>query len=363
METKRDNRAQYRAAKAVSRLTTILPEMCKDFSIPEQKNSVNLRNLQRDTSKFASDAARTREEWLRQIRPYHILDMMTLGGNIDKLRRLGDELHAFLMDRGSVFRSLEEIDGKLESLNKLQGAKEQTISQRKAVEDRIKEAEGTDETLRNKLKNVRANPKMIRYLEVDSELRKLRSELIRTGFSRLGRPIKKLISMSERGDYPLPIEVRETAREYVSKPFATFLSEEDGYPCLKSVMQALSGSVSSGKLALKQREAKKVIERTDQVVAENSLAQIHESARKAKLAYDQCLSDSETETLVRQLRELRKGGKENQNLLRELRAELERAVANERQAEDQISALMKEIQGLARKLTGSEMTLQLAQAA
>jgi hypothetical protein len=360
METKHDNRAQYRAAKAVARLTAILPEMCKDFTVPEQKNSTNLRNLQRDTSKLASEAARTREEWLRQIRPYHIIDMMTLGGNIDKLRRLGDELHNFLMGRGTVLRSLEDIDGKLESLNKLQAAKELAASQRKTVEEKINEAEQTDETLRSKLHSVRANQKMIRFLEVDSELKKLRSELLRTGFSRLGRPIKKLISISERGDYPLRIEVRETAREYVRKPFTTFLSEGDGYPRLKSLMEALSGAVSSGKLALKQREAKKVIERSEQVVTENSLSQIHESARKTKLAYDQCLSDRETETLVQEQRDIRKKGKANRTLLEELRAELERAVENERQTEEQISSLLREIQGLARKVTGGDLTLQLA---
>jgi hypothetical protein len=360
MDTKRDNRAQYRAGKAIARLTAILPEMCKDFHIPELKNSVNLRNLQRETSKLASDAARTREEWLRQIRPYHILDMMTLGGNIDKLRRLGDELHTYLMGRGSVLRSLEEIDAKLESLKKLQDVKELAVAQRKEVEGSIAEAERTDEALRSQLKKIRANPKMIQFLEHDSELRKLRSELIRTGFSRLGRPIKKLISISERGDYPLQIEVRETAREYVAKPFATFLSEGDGYPRLKTLMQALSGGVSSGKLALKQREAKKVIERSDQVVAEDSLSQIHSNARKAKVAYDQCLSDPETEKLVQELREVRKKGRANHASLGDHKAELERASANVEQAEEQINALLKEIQGLARKLTSNQVTLQLA---
>jgi hypothetical protein len=359
METKRDNRAQYRAAKAVARLTTILPEMCKDFAVPEQKNTTNLRNLQRATSKLASDAARTREEWLRQIRPYHIIDMMTLGGNIDKLRRLGDELHAYLMGRGTTLRSLEEINEKLESLNKLQAAKELTVSQRKSAEEKLEEAKRTNEALRNQMQSVRRDEKIIRYIQIDSELRKLRSELIRTGFSRLGRPIKKLISISERGDYPLPIEVRETAKEYVTKPFTTFLSERDGYPRLRSLMEALSGAVSSGKLALKQREAKKVIERSEQVVTKNSLSPIHESARKSKLAYDQCLSDRETEALVKQLRDLRKEGKANHGLQEELRTELERAVSNERQAQEQIGTLLKEIQGLARKLTGSDVTLQL----
>ena len=363
METKRDNRAQYRAAKAILRLTTILPEMCKDFSIPEPKNSANLRNLQRETSKLASEAARTREEWLRQIRPYHILDMMTLGGNVDKLRRLSDELHAFLMGRGAVLRSLEEIDSKIESLTKLQAARQLAEAQRKSVEEKIREAEETDGTLRSQLKGIRANPKMVQFLQFDAELRKLRSELLRIGFSRLGRPIKKLISLSERGDYPLPIEVREAAKEYVSKPFATFLAEGEGYPRLKSVMKALSASVSSGKLALKQREAKKVIERSDQVVDRNSLVQIHSDARKTKLAYDQRLSDQETAALVQQLRQIRKKGKANKNSLEDLQTDLQRAVANERQAEEQISALVEEIQSLANKLTGSAMTLQLARAA
>ena len=360
METKRDNRAQFRAAKAVSRLTTILPEMCKDFTVPEQKNSTNLRNLQRETSKLASEGARTREEWLRQIRPYHILDMMTLGGNIDKLRRLGDELHNFLMGRGAVLRSLEDIDEKLESLNKLQAAKETASSQRKSVEEKLKEADSMDATLRSQAQSVRTNQKMVRFLEIDSALRKLRADLIRTGFSRLGRPIKKLISISERGDYPLPIEVRETAKEYVRKPFTTFLSEQDGYPRLKSLMGALSGGVSSGKLALKQREAKKVVERSEQVVTGNSLSQIHESAKKSKSAYDECLSDRDIEALVRELREVRKKGKANRALREELRGELERASENVRQTDLQIDALLKEIQSLARKLVESDVAVQLA---
>ena len=63
--------------------------------------------------------------------------------------------------------------------------------------------------------------------------------MIRTGFVELGRPLKKLISISERGDYPLPVEV-QSAKEYIRKPFTTFLAETDGYPRLKSVMSALS---------------------------------------------------------------------------------------------------------------------------
>ncbi len=360
METKRDNRAQYRASKAVSRLTSIIPDLCKDFNIPTLKDSISLRNLQRDTSKIASEAARTREEWLRQIRPYYILDMMTLGGNIDKIRRLSDELHNFLMGRGTLLRSLEDIHEKIDSLSKLQTSEELAVSQRKSLEDRLKETNRLDESLRLQAEKTRGNPKVTKFLEIDSELRRLRGELIRTGFSRLGRPLKKLISISERGDYPLPVEVRESAKEYIKKPFTTFLAETDGYPRLKSVMSALSGAVSSGKLALKQREAKKVIERSEQVTSANSLASIHESAKKAKSAYDQMLSDQETKALVQELTDLRKKGKENRAVQEELRAELERATRNEQHSTEQINSLLREIENFVRKLSGTDLKLQLS---
>lgn len=362
MESKRDNRAQYRAAKAVARLTSIIPEMCKEISIPTEKNSATLRNLQRETSKLASEAVRTRQEWLRQIRPYYIIDMMTLGGNIDKLRRLGDELHNFLIGRGSLLRSLEGLDERLDSLAKLRASKDSATSQRQSLEHKLGETEQVDKSLRDQVEEIRQNPKIKEYLQLDAELRLLRSDLIRAGFTRLGRPLKKLLSLSERGDYPLPVEVRESAKEYVKKPFTTFLTEEDGYPRLKAVMAALSRAVSSGKLAIKSREAKKVIERTEQVVSGDSLAKIYEKSRERKRIFDQYLADQETAALVQRLRDLRQKGRENRSVREELREELRRAVESERRFEEQIASLLKGIEAFSRKLAGADVKLQLEQA-
>ncbi len=359
MESKRDNRAEYRAAKAVARLTSIIPEMCKEIKVPTQRDSVSLRNLQRETSKLASEAARTREEWLRQIRPYHIIDMMTLGGNIDKLRRLGDELHTFLIGRGLLLRSLEELDERLDSLAKLRASKDSATSQRQSVERNLAETEEADNSLRKEVEEIRKDPNIKEYLQVDAELKALRSELIHSGFSRLGRPLKKLMSISERGDYPLPVEVRESTKEYIKKPFTTFLAEDAGYPHLKAVMSALSKAVSSGKMALKSREAKKVIERTEQIVSGNSLAGIYEKSKERKRIYDHYLADPDTAKLVTRLRDLRQKGRANRTVREELGAEVQRAVESERKFEEQIDSLLKDIEAFSRKLCGTDVKLQL----
>ena len=198
---------------------------------------------------------------------------------------------------------------------------------------------------------------MKEYVQIDGKLRALRSELLRTGFSRLGRPLRKLVSISERGDYVLPLEVRESTKEYLRRPFATFLEEAEGYPKLKVVMTALSNAVENGKLALKQREAKKVIDRSRQVVSDNSLAGIYEEAKKQKSMYDQCLVDGETASLVANMKDLRQRGRSNYVREKGLKAELQRAIDAEARANDQIAVLIKEIEGFSSKLAGATVRI------
>jgi hypothetical protein len=352
MESKHENRAQYKAAKALSRLTGQIATMCKSVNIPKERNSVTLRNLQRELSRTASEGARVRNEYLHQIRPFYIIDMMTFGGNIDKLRRLSEELHQFLMGRGTILKSLEEFDEKMRSLSKLRMTRDSISAQRRTAEEKLAEAKRIDGRLRQEMNKIRQNQKMRDYVTIDGRLRELREELLRTGFSRLGRPLRKLASISERGDYPLPIDVRENTKEYLSRPFATFIKEEEGYPRLKTVMSSLSNAVSTGKLALKQREAKKVIDRSEQVISHNSLLAIQSQARDLKKKHDQCFMDPETSILVQNMKTLRQEGRSNRALEKEAETELHRTIENEAKANDQIAGLTKEIEEFSSKVAG-----------
>lgn len=352
MEAKHENRAQYKAAKALSRLTAQIADMCKSVSIPKERDSATLRALQRELSKTASEGARVRNEYLHQIRPFYIIDMMTFGGNIDKLRRLSEELHQFLMGRGVILKSLEEFDEKMRSLNKLRMTRDSISAQRKTVEEKLADTKRIDGRLKQEVNKIRENQKMREYVTTDGRLRELREELLRTGFSRLGRPLRKLASISERGDYPLPIEVRETTKEYLSRPFATFINEQEGYPRLKTVMSSLSNAVSTRKLALKQREAKKVIDRSEQVISHNSLLALQTQAKDLKQKHDQCLMDQETSTLVQTMKTLRQEGRSNRALEKEFETELHRTIENETRANDQIAGLTKEIGEFSSKVAG-----------
>jgi hypothetical protein len=284
--------------------------------------------------------------------------MMTFGGNIDKLRRLGEELHTYLQGRGSTLRSLEELDEKMKSLDKLQTIKDTVTGQREDAQRRLNEAQLHEKSLRTEIEQIKHNQKMKEYMQVDAELRSLRGELLRVGFSRLGRPLRKLVSISERGDYPVPVEVRENLKEYIRKPFTTFLNEEDGYPQLKKILSTLSTAVESGKMALKQREAKKVDDRSQQIISGNSLSTIHLKAKELKRTYDQYLADQEIASQVLRLREVRQKGRANHALQVDLKSELQRVSESERKASEQISNLIQEIEAFSTKLSGIQLKIQ-----
>ena len=120
-------------------------------------------------------------------------------------------------------------------------------------------------------------------------------------------------------------------------------------------MSALSKAVSSGKLALKQREAKKVVERAEQVVSGDLLAKIHAQAKELKRVHDGQLADAETFSLVQRYRELLKKGRATRNLKEELQAELQRVLGSERKLDEQINTSAKEIEAYARKVADSNV--------
>ena len=74
---------------------------------------------------------------------------------------------------GALLHSLEDVNEKIDSLNKMKQSEELAASQRKSLEERLKETNRLDESLRLQAESVRGNPKVTRFLEVDSELRRL----------------------------------------------------------------------------------------------------------------------------------------------------------------------------------------------
>jgi methyl-accepting chemotaxis protein len=316
---KRSDRAAYRSAKATSRMCEELQGLLSDTTFSTAQSYEALKQFAEEVSKLAGDAAKIRDKWVGPIRPYYILDMMSLNASIDKLRRLGEQAWTVFSKEGELMRRLEEIHNRVERIEEFQMSLEKELGELGRATREITEVDARLSEASRELESLLADKKFAALKGIDARLRELRAELLTSGFRRLGRPLRKLEAMTSRGEYAMAPELRETLAEYLKRPFLTFVGEADGYPSLKAILNTLREAIDRKRLVLKQREERKVLERIDNVSEKNVLANIHHEAGVLFTERRKSLQNDELRGLVRAYRQ----GKQELKDLQTRRSELE----------------------------------------
>jgi len=320
-----------------------------------------LKRFTDTTAKLASDAAKTRDRWIGQIRPYYILDMMSLNASIDKLRRLGEQTWGLFSKDGGLLRSLEEIHARVEKIQELENSLQTQIGECERVTSEANKLAPQISDAERMIGSLGSNPKIAELRKIDERLRELRGELLTLGFRRLGRPLRKLEAMTGRGEHPMAPEVRERLSEYLKRPFTTFIHEEDGYPSLKSILRSMQRAVERKKLLLKQREERKVLERIDNVAEKNSLDRIHREAATLLNERRTYLQDPECRELVR----AHKQGRQDLKSLRSKQTDLEhrfKLLSEKAEAlRNSIGQFTRDTEQLVEKLTKKPVMIELNQ--
>lgn len=300
---KRNDRAVYKAARAVGRMCLELQNLLSAPLSGDPQSYEGLKQFSDDVTRRANDAARMRDRWVGYIRPYYIFDMMSLNASIEKLRRLADQTWGIFGKEGGLLRRLEEIHDRIEKIEELEKSLQKQLDERDRAIDEVNMLDPQISETEHRVESLASNPKIAELKKIDSRLKEIRGEVLSSGFRRLGRPLRKLEAMAGRGEYPLAPEVRQNLSEYLKRPFTTFIHEEEGYLSLKSVLRNLRQAVERKKLLLKQREERKVLERIDSVAEKNALDRAHREATALLAERRKYLQDPECLEVVRAYRQ------------------------------------------------------------
>ncbi|WP_455286452.1 hypothetical protein [[Eubacterium] cellulosolvens] len=357
---KRNDRAVYKAARAAGRMCLELQDLLSAPLSGDPQSYEGLKQFSDSTARAANDAARIRDKWIRYIRPYYILDMMSLNASIDKFRRLGDQTWEIFSKEGGLLRRLEEIHAKIEKIAELEKSLQEQLEERDHVIDEINRLDPQISETEHLIESLAANAKIAGLKKIDSRLEELRAELLASGFRRLGRPLRKLEAMAGRGEYPIAPEVRENLSEYLKRPFMTFVHEQEGYPSLKSVLRNLQQAVERKKLLLKQREERKVLERIDSVAEKNALDGIHREATTLFAERTEYLQDPGCLELVRAYRQKKQDLKNLQSKYGDLQHRSKLLSEKAEALKNSLTEFAKETGLLAEKLAKRPVRIELA---
>lgn len=356
---KRNDKAVYKSARAVNRMCQELQGLLSGFSLLDPQGHEGLRQFSDSVTRLAGDAVKIRERWINQIRPYYILDMMSLNASIEKLRRLGDQAWGVFSKEGGLLHGIEEVHDRAQKVQELEQSLHRQLEEHSRLLAEIGKIEPQITKAQDSIESLTSSPKLAELRRTDNRMSELRGELLASGFRRLGRPLRRLESMSARGEYPMPPEVRERLSEYLKKPFATFIHEVKGYPFLKSILRSMQDAVEHRRLVLKQREERKVLERIQNVTERNALNSIHGEAVGLLAERERYLHDPTCVELVaayrlkkHQLNDLKS---DRDDLVRQSQSITEK-IENSRNA---LSQFVRETELLGRKLTKKTIRISL----
>jgi len=359
VERKREP-AFYRAARAANRMSREISETLTATVVKEDRSYQGLKTFHENVEKLLTSASRARDQWIPQIRPYYILDMMSLNSSIDKLKRLINSLRKFQSKKAPTLRAVEEIHAKITQIEELRREEEASNQMITDMKKKLSDVEEASIDKRKAYQKITEDQRIRTLLETERRLIELREELTASGLSHLGRPLRKFLSTIERGEFFIQPEYKQPITDYLNAPLRTFLKEKEGYPVLKMILLNVQKAIQDKKLWIKEKKAKKVLAQIDAIVNKNSLDRIYAEGSGLIAQRRIELANASVSEMYRERVLIRKEVDELKRRKSEVLKQIQGIEEEAKTRESQIREHTMLIERMAKEVTGKQITISMA---
>jgi len=309
-EMMKNNPKTYRRAREAYRFARNILEMINKIIIPDEVSQQSLQMLCEDFKKMLSTVGRERAKRYPRISPYFIMDRRRIDIALRKTAESSEELRSFLSNEYATVKTVEDAFSRI---NKLL----QSIDELSTVEEHKKKIELKRETLKKKIMESKQEIALIEEKDEAGELDQINQKIkeledkVKHNLRHLQKPFLKFQTLVRRPKYSLPLDETEKLNEYLSKPFMAFVTEDEGYPVLKRILQKMGDSMAKGKMKLKSSRLRKAKKQMNDILRNDVLIPLHRSCKEAFSQRQQLLTSEAVVTLKKRLTHF-------QNILREL---------------------------------------------
>jgi hypothetical protein len=300
-EIEKRNMKVYNRARALNKLARLFLDRLKKLSPPEQISYDTLSRYVQETQKILMVTDIDIKNWFPRISPFFIMDRRRFLTVYEKAKLAYMDLNDFVTKDYVKTKTLEEtfqlING-LQNLEKqlvtLGEDKENIKNERIPLEQEIAELEQIINELKSKGPIDKLNM-------VNAEIESLSNEL-KNMLRHLQKPFIKMqaLATSGGGGGITPDELAKI-NQYLEAPFDTLVAEQKGYPMLKEILQKLEGMLAEDKLKLKPDKARKAEQTVNEILHNDSLANLQIRCVEMVTNRDQLLASSKMDDIKRNL--------------------------------------------------------------
>ena len=294
-EMLKSNPKTYRRAREAYRLARNILDAIDEITIPDKISQQNLQTLSEDFKRMLASIGLERAKRYPKISPYFIIDRRRLDSALRKTSESLEELRSFLSNEYATVKTVEDAFSRI---NKLL----QSIDELSTVEERKKKIELKREALEKKIKESKREIALIEEKDEAGELDQINQKIkelrdkVKYNLRHLQKPFLKFQTLAQRSKYSLRLDETEKLNEYLTKPFMAFVTENEGYPVLKRILQKMEDAIAKGKMKLKSSRLRKAHKKINDILRNDALNSLHRSCKESFSQRQQLLT---SETVVK----------------------------------------------------------------
>lgn len=270
-EIEKRNMKLYNRARALNKLSRLFLDRLKKLTPPEQISYDSMSRYSQETQKVFLVTDIDIKNWFPRISPYFIMDRRKFLAVYERARQAYNTMNDYVNKEYVKTKTLEEA---LQQLNELQNVEEQLINlkrEKDSITNERKSLQQEIDVLEQKIFELNSKGPIDKLNLVNSEIDSLSTELKHT-LRHLQKPFIKMQALATQGGGGgiTPDELTQISN-YLESPFDALVSEQQGYPLFKEILQKLEAMLAEDKLKLKSDKARKAEQTVNEILYNNGL--------------------------------------------------------------------------------------------
>ena len=270
-EIEKRNMKLYNRARALNKLSRLFLDRLKKLTPPEQISYDSMSRYSQETQKVFLVTDIDIKNWFPRISPYFIMDRRKFLAVYERARQAYNTMNDYVNKEYVKTKTLEEA---LQQLNELQNVEEQLINlkrEKDSITNERKSLQQEIDVLEQKIFELSSRGPIDKLNLVNSEIDSLSTELKHT-LRHLQKPFIKMQALATQGGGGgiTPDELTQISN-YLESPFDALVSEQQGYPLFKEILQKLEAMLAEDKLKLKSDKARKAEQTVNEILYNNGL--------------------------------------------------------------------------------------------
>jgi hypothetical protein len=300
-EIERRNMRIYNRARALNKLAHLFLDRLKKLNLPEEISYDTVSRYAQETQKILMVTEIDIKNWFPRISPFFIMDRRKFLTVYERAKQAYAILNDFVTKEYIKTKTLEEAFQLLNELQNVQKQLETIGEEKEKIKSECIPIEKEITELEQKIGELKNSGPIDKLNLVNAEIDALSNEL-KHSLRYLQKPFIKMQALATTGGGAgiTPDELSKV-NQYLEKPLDALISEENGYPMLKQILQKLENLMAEDKLKLKQVKARKAAQSLNEILTKDSLAKLQIRCVEMATTKEQLLASSKMDEIKRSL--------------------------------------------------------------